>query len=384
MRIQLYTTSNPAVLLEDLTTKADSCQFNTSLPGLYGGCSLDVGMGFVRAMDMFKKYVGVRLVISLDNGKVVWDGLVWSMEIDLGGYTIGPRDLGSVWNYVVVEYTDLLNASTYSLSPFASDLPSQVTYGIKEQAVSIGGATSSAAAKAVQRYIDDHSQPFTSGSLSIPISGNGVTLKINGTGWWATTHYRKFQSIITTTATVQARIKEIVNQTVLPSLPAASVYLQFFSTDTGLIEGTDLVIARATFHVDSIGNYLARIVSLGDNANDTWYIGADSSTINELTLPKIKVWKRPSYPNFFIETSSGKVHRADGSIAHPAEVRAGDYVQITDLDPQGRSVPTGWQDRISGYILENTSYDVMTGALTGKPEGQDIALNMILARMGGG
>lgn len=384
MRIQLYSTSDRAVLLEDLTSLATSCVINTALPGLYAGCSLDVGMDFVRAMDMFRKYVGVRLVVSLDNGKIVWDGIVWSMEIDLGGYTIGPRDVGSVWNYVAVEYTDVLNNNAYSLTSYVSDLVSQATFGIKEQLVSIGGATSVAAGKAVQKYINDHANPFSSGSLSVPVSGSSVTLKINGSGWWATTHYRKFQSIVTTTATVQARIQEIVNRTVVPAAPASTYYLQFFSTDTGLIEGTDLVVARATLHVDSIGNYLARTVSLGDNSNNVWYIGADVGSIQELTLPKIKVWKRPSFPTFLVETTSGKIHRADGQLVHPAEVRAGDYVQIVDLDPRGRSTPGGWQDRISGFILESTSYDIFSGTLTGKPEGQDIELNMIIARMGGG
>lgn len=378
-------TVNPAVV-EDLSLLCDSLEFSTALPGLNDRASVGVSNSASDVFIRFLTYLGRRIVIYDDNNEAAWDGLIWSIEADLGGHTLGPKDLGSVWNYVLVEYADMLDSNKYAQTAYISDLNSQALYGIKEQILPYGEMTSSAATKAVNRYSVNHADPFISGNLSIPLSGNSLGLKINAVGYWATTHYRKFQSALTTTCTVQTRIQEIVNQTVTPALPASSKYLEFFSTETGLIEGTNLTIARATLHVETAGSYLQRIVSLGDNSNNTWYIGAETGEEyrnNPMVIgaPRMKVWSRPSVPEFFVSARDGKVFSKSGQPVHPSKVRAGNYIQLIDVLPQMLQT-SQWLDRVRGFILAETHYDAIRGSLSGRPEGQDSDVDMILARMG--
>jgi len=266
-----------------------------------------------------------------------------------------------------------------------SDADSQTRYGIKEQVLSYGQFTSVAANNAVNRYLTNHKQPFVGGSLNIPVGGDNLSVRVTALGYWATTRYRKFQSIVTTTVAAQDRIKEIVDRTVFPALPSSTYYLEFFSTDTGLIDGTNLIIARATTHVETVGYYLERVVSLGDTSYNTWYIGAEHGEYHgqfPLGLPRVKVWSRPTSVEFICDVLTGHVTRPGGEPVSPLKIRAGNFVQIRGAVPQGAILSTPL-DQLQGFVLSETSYDAGTGVLRGTPEGTDLDVSILLARLRG-
>lgn len=371
--------------VEDISTRiSGGVSFSTRVPGLYYQLEFSIDGTISALMDIYQNWLGNRIVVFDDYGGIAWDGLIWSMEIDFGGVSLGPRDLDFIANYVAVEYSDVLNSNNYALTSYASDIDSQAIYGIKEEVLPYGSMTSSAAAKALSRYISDHKQPFTGGTFAFPPAGDSVSLRITALGFWATTRYRKFQSIITTTTTVKTRIQEIVNRTVTPAAPGTSYYLQAFSTDVGLIDGTNLVIARANLHVDSIGSYLEHIVSLGSDSNQVFYIGAEHGNWNgELPLgaPRVRVWGRPTAPEFYCDIATGLVRDNAGQIISPFRIRAGTFVAVTGLSPNANYLNT--LDQIRGFIVSETSYDDSRGIISMKPEGTDQGIEMILARMRG-
>lgn len=366
--------------VDDITKfVGQSLRFSTRVPGLYYQLDLTITADFPLLMFGYDNYLGHRIVV-MDSGQIVWDGLIWSLGISIGDSSLGPRDLNFVWNYVVVEYSDILNDGRYALTSYISDADSQARYGIKEQVLPYGSMTSVAAARARDAYSLSHKQPFVGGTFSFPPSSEETSLRIGALGWWATTRYRKFQSIVTSLQNVIDVIKNIVNRTVVPNLPASTYYLQMFSTDTSLIEGTNLQIARATFHYDAIGSYLEHIVSLGDNSNNIWYIGAEHGNYNgrfPLGAPRVKVWQRPTSPEFTLDMSTGKVWRGGADVS-PYMIRAGNFVKVVNFAPSGMPI---YQSR--SFVVAQTDYDASRGVIGLTPEGTDQQVEIILARMSG-
>lgn len=382
MHVSLYNRSNQFVanLTDDI---GSTLNFSTKIPGIFYRLSCTLNADLPILMRAYEDYLGYKIIVT-HLGKIVWEGIVWSTELDLGGFSIGPRDLGFVANYVTVEYSDLLNDGRYALTTYLSDTDSQAKYGIKEAVMPYGGMTSSAADKATAIYLANHKNPYAGGRLSFPPSSDQASLRIECLGYWATTRFRKFQSLITTTTTAQTRIQEIVNRTVVPATPGTSYYLEFFSTDTSLIEGTNLTIARATLHVDTIGSYLERVVSLGDNSNGVWYIGAEHGDYSgnlPTGSPRVKVWARPTTVEFFLDMSKGIVRQGAVPVS-PMMIRAGNFVKITNFSPIGIQVGSDF-DQLRGFAVSQTEYDDSRGTVTLTPEGTDVGIEMILARMGG-
>lgn len=371
--------------IDDLSKYIDGgIQFSTSIPGLYSKLDMNISTDIVKSFNIFQNYLGNRVVIFDDFGSVAWDGLIWSVELEMGGVSLGPRDLGFVSNYVAVEYSDMLNDGRYGLTAYGTDSDSQNLYGIKEEVPSYGSITAVAAANAASRYLANHANPFLTGSLSIPLSGDNISVRVGAVGYWATANYRKFQSTIVTTTSVQTRITEIVNGSVTPAAPGGSTYLQYFSTDTSLIEGTNLTIARASLQTYTVGSYLAKVVSLGDTSFNTWYIGAEAGAYNgafPVGLPRIKVWQRPTTPEYFVDIAGGTITNVSGAEVSPFAIRAGNFVQFRDLIPSASQLSQPL-DQLRGFIVAETTYDSRSGLLTAKPEGADQDVDIILARMG--
>lgn len=362
-----------------------SLRFSTHIPGIYHQLTFDLNRNLNFDFSIFQQYLGYRIVVFDELNDVAWDGLIWSVEIAMGDHGLGPQDLEFIQNYVVAEYSDILADNRYAQTAYLSDATSQLRYGIKEHVLSLGQFTSVAADNIANRFITNHKTPFASGNINIPIGGDNLSVRVTALGYWATTRYRKFQSIVQTTTTVQNRIKEIVDRTVVPNAPASTYYLQFFSTDTDLVGGTNLTIARASTHVDTVGYYLERVVSLGDTSFNTWYIGAEHGEYHgqfPLGLPRVKVWTRPTVVEFVCDVLSGQVTRPGGEVVSPLKIRAGNFVQVRGAVPQG-AILSQPLDQLQGFVLVETSYDAGSGILRGTPEGTDRDVSILLARLAG-
>lgn len=386
MKVLVFQNLPNTGFVDDITHLVSrSLSFSTKTPGLYHQLSFDLNRNVQTDFSIFQQYLGYRIVVFDEFNDVAWDGLIWSVEIAMGDHSLGPQDMEFVQNYVVAEYSDILNDNRYAQTAYVADADSQTRYGIKEYVAGLGQFTSVAAENYRDRFIGHHKVPFSSGTINIPVGGDALSVRVTALGFWATTRYRKFQSIIPTITTVQNRIKEIVDRSVVPNTPASTYYLQFFSTDTGLIEGTNLNIARASTHVDTIGYYLERVVSLGDTSFNSWYIGAEHGEYHgefPLGLPRVKVWQRPTAVEFICDVLTGQVMRPGGEIVSPSKIRAGNFVQIRGAVPQGAILSTPL-DQLQGFVLSETTFDAGTGVLRGTPEGTDRDLSILLARLSG-
>lgn len=385
--MRIYRYQNPLVgnaLISELSPGVDGgFSFSTRLPGLYYNFQGNLKGDLDQLFDIYQSCLGNRLVVFDEYGEFVWDGLIWDTELSFGGTSLGPRSMSQIGNYVVVEYADILNDRRYALTAYVSDTDSQTKYGVIEQVLPYGNMTSVASDKALAKYLANHKEPPLGGTFAFPVSSNEAAISITALGFWATTNFRKFQRFDVTTDTVNNIINSIVNRSVVPNAPASTYYLQYFSTDTGLVEGTNLTIAKFNDHVDSIGAYLAHVTSLGDNSNNVWYIGAELGSFNgnfPIGLPRVKVWQRPTSPSFYLNMARGLVYQG-GSIVSPFSIKAGTMVRIQDLAPSNPLSTT--LDNLRSFVVAETTYNSDTNILSMTPEGSDEEVNMILARMRG-
>lgn len=385
MRVYRYTSPLGAQsLVQDISGLLDGgFTFSTRLPGLHYNFQGSIKGDLSELFGIYQTSIGERLLVFDSWMNLVWDGLIWEVELSFGGISLGPRSISQIGNYVAVEYADILDDRRYALTAYLSDTDSQAKYGIIEQVLPYGNMTSVAADKAVAKYLANHKEPPLGGNFQFPVNSSEASLSITALGFWATANLRKFQRIDTTTDTVNNIINSIVNRTVVPNAPASSYYLQYFSTDTSLVGGTNLTIAKFNDHVDSIGAYLAHIVSLGDNSNNVWYIGAEAGSFNggfPVGLPRMRVWQRPTAPDFVLNIAKGLIYQ-QGSIVSPFTIKAGSMVKIQDLSP-GNPESTAL-DNLRNFVVAETTYNSNTDTISLIPEGSDVEIEMILARMRG-
>ena len=375
----------------DLTPLLDQgFEFSTKTPGLnyrfIGTISKDASALY----ELFANYLGARICVFSDEGDLVWDGLLWETELTIGNNSLGPLTMDWVANYCAVEYSDVLDSNRYALSTYQEDGASFDLFGLIEKILPYGQFTSVAAANAAGRYEANHSVPRLGGNIALPVTGNDLKLRITAVGYWATAGYIKIQSILTTSVTVQNRIKEIVDRTVtrpitISGTPQNYPYLEFFSTDVSLIEGTNLTIIRYTTHVEATSAYFERMVSLGDTSFNTWYVGAEVGSFDgkfPVGYPRVKVWQRPTAVEFFASSQNKAIYDSAGVEVSPFRVRAGNSVQVNGLIPAA-FVP---QIPIIGdntFIVQESRYDSRTWTLSVTPEGGDEDVSIIIASMSG-
>lgn len=389
--LQIITGNQYNDFIMDLTPYLDGgFEFSTKNPGLHYRFTASIGKDSASLYEIFSNYLGCRVVVIDDDGQPCWDGILWETEISVGGNSLGPLTLAWVGNYCAVEYSDILNNNKYAITAYDESGESFDLYGLIERVLPYGQFTSVAATTAAGRYRANHFRPRLSGNIQVPLNSSDASLSITALGYWATSRYLQFKSIIATTVTVQDRIKEIVDRTVTRALTVSGTpqnypYLEFFSTNTGLIEGTPLSIIRYGMHGETIGNYLERIISLGDASYNTWYIGAEIGNYDghlPLGYPQVKVWQRPTAVEYTSDVSSGKVYNVSGVPVSPFSVRAGNCIGINGLIPvsNANQLPVFGDNT---FVVQETRYNSRTGILSAIPEGGDEDVSIIIARMRG-
>ena len=370
--------------LADLTPLLHNDRFSTAVPGLYRQWSAEIGEDIVEMFHWFEERLGCRLIVwaNEEGEECVWDGLLWNVRLSFGGTGL-TRSLGDVHNRVAVEYSDLLNNNRYSLTAWANDADSQDTYGIKEHVLSPGGLTAAMAVNVRDTFAGVHATPVVGATIGIPVNQAGMRLSVSALGYWATLRYRLYQRLVTTTATVQAILEDIVDTTIAPAYGTS--YVEFLDpADLSLIGGTNLNITQYEDNANPIQDYIQHVVSLGDNSQNIWYVGVETGRRQGpvWTLPRLRVWQRPETPDFIVSLADTLCQDAGGAARSILAIQAGMMVLIRDLVPDAASLSTPL-DQLRGFVLTETEYNAQTGELRGTPEGSDAPLSLLLARMEG-
>ena len=120
----------------------------------------------------------------------MWWGFVAAVEVGLGGMTVGV-DVETVRNRVCVAYTYRAadGAQVRDTTAWAEDLPSQATYGIHEERLSMGDITAAVAESRRDAYLAMRKTPartVTMGAASL-----GATLRC--VGWWQQLDWRYWE-----------------------------------------------------------------------------------------------------------------------------------------------------------------------------------------------
>ncbi len=130
------------------------------------------------------------VTIRNENGNAVWWGFVAAVEVGLGGLTVGI-DVETVRNRVCVAYTERAADGTQvrGTTAWAEDLPSQATYGIHEERLSMGDITAAVATSRRDAYLSMRKEPAR--TISIGAAERGAALRC--VGWWNQLDWRYWE-----------------------------------------------------------------------------------------------------------------------------------------------------------------------------------------------
>lgn len=148
-----------------------------------GGCeeaSLTV-TGEIALLWGLLEWLRYHVTIRNENGNAVWWGFVAAVEVGFGGITVG-MDVETVRNRVCVAYTyrDADGSQVRDTTTWGEDLPSQATYGVHEEILSMGDITATVATSRRDAYLAMRKEP----ARTLTVGGGAVGATVRCVGWW--------------------------------------------------------------------------------------------------------------------------------------------------------------------------------------------------------
>ena len=154
-----------------------------------GGCdeaSIDV-TGEPAMLWGLMEWLRYEVTIYNENNNPVWWGFVAAVDVSIGGLTVGV-DVETVRNRVRVAYTykDASGAQIRDTTTWAEDLPSQATYGVHEETLSMGDVKEDIAVSRRNAYLATRKDP----ARTISTKGSGHSASLRCVGWWSQLAWR--------------------------------------------------------------------------------------------------------------------------------------------------------------------------------------------------
>lgn len=323
--------ANQAVI-ENVTRFVSGLSFSAAAMGGFTTAMLSLTMPEAQAWKMLDDYVGCRLVVTnplaLNSGHVVWEGLIYSVDVD-DGRTAVSRTMANVYNRVRVVYSTLNTGASppamgvQTVTADADLATSANTYGIRELTYTIGGAETTSAEDLRDTLLNQYSTPIAAVTQVSRGGGPGTrpasNVSIQCAGYWETLDKRIYrQTVATTTAAMDTIIKAV--------LTGVAQFANSDQTNVG---------SNPRLHTQYFHQYLTAQTVIGDlcakgDANDTrWYFGLYENGLAYYAAEPTTV----RYRTHRLDPNEAIFDVTAGRFVPPWLVRPGYIISIDDLLP---------------------------------------------------
>jgi len=390
LRVKVY--PNPAtapsnkqdIAVFDLTNEIEGLKFGTSAFGGFDRCSFRLKKGLDSAVNMIYDYddkglIARRVVISAADGFVPYEGIIYTLSLELGGGTLS-RTMETFYSAVRYDHISKKrgNPKTYTTT---YDLASVNRYGIRVLQVdgnTISNANAAPASDIAARYLNTFSdmQPFD----ATLVGGNGseIVTNVNCQGLASTLSFRyAFNNADNRQVDSSEVIKAMLTQGTNPSaryqwnerLPGPSGFLaygqQFVSGVSSQIQnsginvdvkegqgGTRLDIIKGILKYGGTGQK-RMLFQVWDKAGSTKGIASFAPV--SLTCPYVA-----GYSGYYYSLVENRIFDSSRNVIPFWKVRAGNWMTLLD----GRLIRPSVSGSLSIYKdprcfwIETTSYDV--------------------------
>lgn len=253
--------------------------------------------------------------------KLVWEGFVDQVSVNVGGLSITRGPLLNIGNRVDISYSafdfgyDPPIPGIRKNSGLANDLPSQERYGILYKLLSASGVTDTNILLLRSTFLEENAVPELTQSFSL--SGSNITLSVDCKGFfhYLTYPYNKVSPGFTN---VGEKIKDIIGDE--PN--------GFLSTDFTEIAPNAMTVPWWELDNQPAKDVLRGLVAMGD-ANATRYL------FGVYEERKCKYGPVPGDVEYDVRLRDRRQYIYDraGGLVHPHDLRPGKWIRFIDFLP---------------------------------------------------
>lgn len=319
--------------------------------------------------DWYERGLGRRVVTYSPDGVVIWEGVVNTIKLNLGGLTktIGPYlDIANKVR-LIYSYIDTTSGSPVTglrlTTDWASNTTSQTRYGILEKVLSSGGATPTNADDIRDLYLAENARPGRSEELTF--GGGGQSMDLECVGVVQFTQRFTYNSTTTGAQNLSAKL-----QAVLDADPNGFIAQTFSYLDTNTLQ-------VAAFDNDNriAWNIIKELVAQGDATNNRWLFGVYAGRLARYT----QMIEQTDYQQSLSDPGQ-KVFTPGGTIVEPWYILPGKWLLVTDFMAGRIPDSTSLRDDPRFMFIESVTFRApQTVVLRG---GRVSRLEQKLARLG--
>lgn len=319
--------------------------------------------------DWYERGLGRRIVTYSPDGVTIWEGIVNTIKLNLGGLTktIGPYlDIANKVR-LIYSYIDTTAGSPVTglrlTTDWTSNTSSQSRYGILEKVLSSGGATPTNADDIRDLYLAENARPGRSEEQAFGGGGQSMELECIGVIQFA----QRFTYNSTTTGAQNLSVKL---QAVLDADPNGFIAQTFSYLDSNTLQ------VSAYDNDNRIAwNIIKELVAQGDASNNRWLFGVYADRLARYT----QMIEQTDYQQSLSDPGQ-KVFTPGGTIVEPWYILPGKWLLVTDFMAGRIPDSTSLRDDPRFMFIESVTFRApQTVVLRG---GRVSRLEQKLARLG--
>jgi hypothetical protein len=311
--------------------------------GGYWSARLSVNDTRLDMEDWYERGLGRRIVAYSPDGVVIWDGIVNSVKLSLGGLskTIGPvlgiaNKVRLIFSFIADGGLDIgLRATT----DWGENTASQSRYGIMEKILSSGGSTSANADDIRDLYLAENARPGRSEELTLGGGSQRLDLECVGLAQY-------LQSFVYNSTTEGSQNLSAKISAVLGADPN-----DFIAQDFSLINANTLQVPSHDNENRVAWNIIKELVSRGDASNNRWLFGiyGDRMARYAQVVDEVAYLQTLSDPG-------QRVFNPGGSVIEPWYILPGRWLRVLDFMTGRIADTTDLRDDPQYMFIESVNF----------------------------
>lgn len=270
--------------------------------------------------DWYERGLGRKIVAYSPEGVTVWEGVVNTIKLSLGGLskTIGPLlDIANKTR-LIFSYIDTSSGTPVTglrlTTAWADNLASQSRYGILEKVLSSGGTTIELADEIRDLYLAENARPARSEELTL--GGGGQSMELECVGVVRFLDRFTYNSTTTGAQNLSAKLAAVL----------AADPNDFILQDFSLIDTNTLQVSAFDNDNRIAWGIIKELVAQGDASNNRWLFGVYANRQAQ--------YRRLVEQTDYLQSLSDpgqRVYVPGGSIVEPWYILPGRWLQVTDF-----------------------------------------------------
>lgn len=303
----------------ELAAQIESYEHRTERIGGYSVATIRVNERQSVLEEWYETGLGRRIVTYSPDGRVIWEGFVNTIELNMGGLSVSIGPMLSIANRVKLVYSYIDTTGGEALTglrlqtEWLSDTTSQARYGILSKVLSSGGTTPTLADVLVNEYLRETSQPQTTQEEG---TSNDSYMVLGCLGYVHMLETYFYNNLNTGVQNLSTKLASVLSNE--PN--------NFISHDFGRIETNTLQEPTYENNDNLAWSVVKGLVAKGgnDDRNRSFGIYKDRRPIYETTPNEIGYYQMLGDPRRRITLSGGQV-------IDPWDVQPGKWLFVPDL-----------------------------------------------------